>query len=138
MATSQLQTYDTLLELEDGAAAITADGAGSAIVDVGTGEIQGEVVIDVSALAIDGNDERYDISFQGSTKADFADTFDTLAILPLGALETLDGDVDSTTGRYILRVTNERNGTKYRYVRLYVQVTGTSVSITFTAYLAKA
>lgn len=46
--------FDALLELEDGAGAFTADGAGSDIVDFGDSHFTGEVVISASALTTGG------------------------------------------------------------------------------------
>ena len=96
------------------------------------------MIVDVTAIEIADNDENYKISLQGSCKSDFADTIEDLAILELGALETLGGDVDSTTGRYIVPFRTNRNGTTYRYVREYCDVTGTiATGINFSAYLGK-
>ena len=48
------------------------------------------------------------------------------------------GDTTATTGRYILPVRNEINGTWYRYARLYTDVTGTiATGINYTAYVAQ-
>jgi hypothetical protein len=61
-----------------------------------------------------------------------------LAVLILGAAEVIGGDVDSSTGRYQVPFRNERNGTKYRYLRVYTDVSGTiATGINFTAYLGK-
>ena len=133
-------TIDTLLELEDGAAAITADGAGSDILDIGAFRMRGDVVCDVSAIDIGHADETYFISVQGSSSSTFASTIQELACLRLGDGTTIGStiDVDDTTGRFVIPFVNERNGTSYRYLRLYVDVTGTGNSITFKAWLAKA
>ena len=108
------------------------------IIDLGTGLVEGHLVVDVTAIEIADNDENYKISLQGSSKSDFADTIEDLAILELGALETLGGDVDSTTGRYLVPFRTERNGTIYQYVRVYGNVSGTiATGINYSAYLSK-
>lgn len=138
--------FDTALYLHSGA--VTEDGVGSGgmfqilddsiISDLGAGLVEGKLVVDVSAIEIFSNDEAYKISLQGSEKSDFADTIEDLAILELGAAEVIGGDQDSTTGRYIIPFRTEKNGTIYRYVRLYIDVSGTiSTGITFLAYLGK-
>ncbi len=156
MAVSQFQTFDALLELEDGGAAITADAAGQVsssdqILDVGgdgkpdsadrerEAELHGNMQVDISAIAIDGNDELYHIILQGSSKADFASDIENLAILSLGALEVALGgsDIDGLIGRYVVPFTNERNGITFRFLRLFVDVTGATVSITLKARLHK-
>jgi len=93
------------------------------------------VVVDISALLISDNDEIYTISVQGSSKSDFADTIEELACARFGANEVLTGDVDTTVGRYFIPFSNEKANTKYRYLRLYTTVAGTSTSITYSAFL---
>lgn len=136
-------TYDTLLELKD-AGVIAADAAAQVggvdkILDLGAGEVRGDLIIDISAIEIASNDELYKICLQGSTKADFADTKVNLAVLLVGALEVLIGtDVDSVVGRYIVPFCNTLVGTAYRYVRIYTDVAGTiATGINYTAHLAK-
>jgi hypothetical protein len=133
--------FDSLLQLKD-AGLIAADAAcqvasADKILDVGTGRFEGKAIIDVSAIEIASNDEVYKISIQGSSSASFASDIVDLGILELGALEVIGGDVDSTTGRYILPFSNEKNGVYYRYIRGYVDVTGTiATGINFTAWVA--
>lgn len=152
------RTVDTLLEIEDGAAAITASGTGSAIVDLGgNGDagtvrghkmedseqaiIMGDLFLEVSAIVINDDDELYDIVLQFSSDSDFGTAANiqdgpTLT-LGAGAVARTDADKDAAAGRYILPWRNEFDGTSYRYARLYVVVAGTSPSITFTGRLAK-
>lgn len=134
--------FDSDLEFKDAglvasSAAAQVDSADQ-IVDMGTGHFRGEMFIDVSAVEIASNDERYDILVQLSSKSDFADTYVTAAQLQLGANETLQGDQDSTTGRYKLVFDNEYNGTYYRYARVYTVVAGTiATGINYVAYATK-
>ena len=131
---------DDSLILKD-AGLVAADAAGTvdseaAIADVGGGEAKGELTVDVTAIEIASNDEKYAIKLQGSSKSDFADTIEDLAILELGAAETLGGDQDSAVGRYVIPFSNLRNGTTYRYLRVYTDVTGTiATGINFKAYI---
>lgn len=132
---------DTLLQMEDGAAAITADGAGSSDIDIGstTARFRGDLVIDVSAIDIANSDEKYEILILGSDSATFASGVEILAQLTLGDEAALPGpsavDQNTDVGRYVLPFRNEQNGRAYRYLRLYVDVTGTTPSITFKAWV---
>ena len=122
---------------------VAADAAGQVdssdvIVDLGAGEVSGHLIVDVTAVEIADNDEAYKISLQGSSKSDFADTIVDLAEITLGAAEVIGGDQDSTTGRYRVPFCTEKNGTVWRYVRVYTDVTGTiATGINFSAYLGK-
>lgn len=137
-------TFDAELEFKD-AGAITADGAAQVdsaakIVNLGTGLWEGDMVIDVTAIEIDSNNERFDIGVQLSDSSSFASGIEQGPILAVGALETLIGaDTDSTTGRYILPFHNEGvDGNTYQYARIYVNVTGTiATGINFTAFASK-
>ena len=125
------------------AGAITSSAAGTVdaaakIADLGAAKVEGHMVVDVTAIEIDSDNELYQIALQGSTKSDFADTFEELTIVELGANEVLGGDQDSTIGRYKVPFTNERHGTVYRYVRAYCTISGTvATGINYTAHLEK-
>lgn len=135
-------TFDANLEFKD-AGLIAADDAAQVdsadkIVDLGEGLFEGDMVIDVTAIEIASNTERYDICVQLSDSSTFASGIVDACVLPLGANEVLAGDTDSTTGRYILPFRNEVNGTWYRYARIYVDVTGDiATGINFSAFAAK-
>ena len=132
--------YDTQLVLKD-AGLVAADAAGQVdsedqILDLGDAECKGHLIVDVTAIEIASNDEVYKISLQGSSESDFADTYEDLVILELGANEVLGGDQDSLVGRYKIPFVNERNGTVYRYLRSYTDVSGTiATGINYSAYL---
>lgn len=135
--------FDANLEFKDAglvaaSAVATVDGAAK-VIDVGTGLFKGEMIIDVSAISLEGNDEIYDIIVQGSTVAAFAtDTaIAELAAINLSAAEVKRSDCnkDDTTGRYKIYFDNENDGTYYRYLRIYTVVAGSpSTGINFTAY----
>jgi len=145
MATeNQSAILDTLTQLEDGAAAIVASGAGSAIIDVGLGMfVAGKVVIDISAIA-QTTDELYQISIQGSPDAAFgtAANIRDLAIYQLGAGEVLfngtaASDVGAAGERHVIYFNNQLGDDRFRYLRLYVVTAGAAESITFKAWLTK-
>ena len=132
--------YDVNLQLKD-AGLVAASAAGQVdstdkIINLGPGLVEGEMVVDVTAIEIASNDEFYQIALQGSSESDFADAFEELAILELGAKEVLGGDQDSTIGRYRVPFRTERNGTIYPYVRVYSTCSGSiATGINFSAWL---
>lgn len=118
-------------------AAVTSSAAGSLILDLGEGFTEGLIYIDVTAIDIASNDEIYDIVPQLSPDAAFG-TAGNIVDLPglnLSAKEVkrTDCDRDDTTGEYVLAFRNLLNGTKYRYLRLYTAVGGTTATITYSA-----
>lgn len=137
-------TFDADLEFKDAgavasSAAATVDSAAK-VVDVGTGLFKGCMIIDVTALDIDGDNEIYDIIVQGSTVAAFATagSIVELAALNLSAKEVKrsDSDKDDAIGRYKIYFDNENNGTEYRYLRVYTVCAGAGIStgINYSAY----
>jgi hypothetical protein len=119
------------------AATVSGEYSGECVVcDFGAGLVEGIMFVDVTAIEIADNDELYKIALQGSEKSNFSDTYEDLAILELGANEVLDSDQDSAIGRYQVPFRNEKNGTVYRYGRIYSTVSGSvSTGINFTAWL---
>ncbi len=142
MAEQPNYMYDANMVLK-AAGLIAAPAAVATVIDVGsaTAKLKGEIVIDVTALEIASNDEIYDIVLQGSTVAAFAtDTaIEEMCSITLSAAEVkrTDSNSDSVIGRYIMPFTNERNGTTYRYLRLYTITDGTIASgINYKAYMS--
>lgn len=139
-------TFDAALEFKDAgavaaSAAATVDSAAK-VVNVGSGLFQGCMILDVTALDIDGNNEIYDIIVQGSPVAAFtAAGVVELAALNLSAKEVKrsDCDKDDDIGRYKIYFDNENNGTFYPYLRIYTVVAGAGVStgIDYSAYAVK-
>ena len=119
-------------------AAVTSSAAGSLILALGDGLVQGNVVVDVSAIDIASNDESFWIMLQGSPDADFgtAGNIVELGAIHIGAKETKlsTSDADDAIGRYIMPFRTERNGTIYPNVRLYTVVAGTTPTITYKAW----
>ena len=123
---------------------VAADAAGTVdsvakVADLGAGLVEGHMICEITAFNVDDNDELYLIKLQGCDDESFTDTIEDLAILGVGAKETMIGtDTDSETGTYKVPFSNERNGTIYRYVRVYTDVTGTvGTGINYSAYLTK-
>lgn len=143
--TSRSYTFDAELELKD-AGAVTSSAAAQVdaaakIVDLGsdTASFSGVAVVDVSAIDIANSDELYTLIVQGSSSATFASDIENLAELSLGDTAVRPGGPkDSTVGRYEIPFLNEQDGTKYRYLRMYTEVAGTSPSINYTAFAGRA
>lgn len=135
-------TFDADLEFKDAglvasSAAATVDSAAK-YVDVGTGLFKGCMILDVSAIEGDNNDEIFDIVVQGSNTTAFTDTgIVELAAISLSQKEVkrTDCNKDDGTGRYKIYFDNENDGTFYRYLRIYTVVAGTIASgINYSAY----
>lgn len=126
-------TFDAELLFHDGAAAMTATGAGvvegsARVNSVGTGCFRGVMVLDISSISC-ATDEAYVFSVQGSD-----DEFSTnreLASVTLGKVNT------ETPGRFKIYFDNEANGTYFKQLRIYVTASGTAKSVTFQAYAVK-
>ena len=135
-------TLDVDLLLEDGAAAIVADGAGSAILDMGAARVVGDIVIDISAITTGGaSDETYTIIAELSDSATHASGIEHACMVQVGGIPAAvlgNRDITSDVGRYILPFVNQANSRQYRFLQLHVDVTGTTPSITFIAHLAIA
>jgi hypothetical protein len=114
---------------------------------VGAGLLDAFLVIDVTALEIDSNDESYEIVLQGTNTAAFATATDIypLCSVTLGdkastrlAAGVLALGTDGTVGRYVLPFRNEQNGTTFRYLRIKTIVAGTiATGINYSAWVAK-
>lgn len=138
----RVYNQDLELILADGAAAIIASGVtqvdgAAASKKVGPGRFEAVLIVDVSALDIVSNDERYHLILQGSNTSNFA-AKESLAEYILGATEVRPGGaVDSVVGRYEIPFTTEQHDTVYDYIRLQVDVSGTTPSITLKAWIAE-
>lgn len=138
---------DDALLLLDSTSAITADAlatvggaAANGIIDIGAVPCAFDVSFDISALDVASNDELYEFQILGSNSSSFSSGVVLLGVLMLGALEAaaIGGgtggiDTDKGAGKYIETVRNYIGTTSYRYVRLNIEVTGTSPSVTFNA-----
>lgn len=138
-------TYDASL-LMKAAALVAATANGSLILDVGTGLLDAELVIDVTALETDTGDESYEIIVQGSPDAAFgtAGNIKSLASITIGDSGSTRGTLigngaDDAVGRFVLPFRNERNGTTFQYIRVRTVVVGTiATGINYSAFVAKS
>lgn len=133
-------TYDNALLLKD-AGLVAADAAAQVasaakILDLGAARQDGRVIVDISAIEIDTGNENYLIKTQFSNSSTFASGVVGGPCLTVGHSATLIGESASTpVGRYELPYSNEINGTTYRYMRVYTDVTGTiATGINYTAF----
>lgn len=136
-------TYDNAMLLKD-AGAITADaaaqvGGSNRILDLGAARLDAKLIVDVSAIDVASADERYDVALQFSNSSTFASGVVGGASIALGAAAALPAEsAASVIGRYEVPFSNEINGTTYRYCRAYTNVSGTTPSINYTAYIVQA
>jgi hypothetical protein len=129
-------TYDNALLLK-AAGLVASTTTESTILDLGSGLVDGYLVLDVSAIEVASNDEIYLVCLEGSNVAAMSSGSVTLAQIELGNA-TAPADADTGTGRFVVPFRNEQNGTIYRYVRIYTEVAGTiATGINFVAFIAK-
>jgi hypothetical protein len=132
---SQFQYDDSLVLKDAGLVATTTTEA--TILDLGSGIVDGFLVLDVSAVEVADSNEIYLICLEGSNVAAMTSGSVTLAQIEMGN-STAPADADTGTGRFAIPFRNEQNGTVYRYVRLYTEVAGTvATGINYAAFLAK-
>jgi hypothetical protein len=137
----QTKTFDYALYLHDGGS-ITSSAAGeiggsAKILDLGAGVVYGDIVVDVTELDVDSNNEIVTVGVQISDSSTFSSGYYQVASLALGDASPLAGDTDMTTGRYIIPFNNMiADGVAKRYLRLYFTVAGTVAGFNCTAYLA--
>ena len=133
-------TYDNALLLRADGAAITATETNATILDLGAGLLDAYVIFDVTALDVTTGDESYKFMLEFSPDAAFGTAGNIRVVAQLhigGATATTPNGAADTIGRFTLPFRNERNGTAYRYARLYTLIAGTSPSIDFSAWIAK-
>lgn len=134
-------TYDHSLLLKD-AGLVAADAAATVggearILTLGDGRVDGRVIVDLTAVEVADNNERFLIKTQFSDSATFASGIVGGPALDVGALEITKDSADTATGRYELPFTNEINGTKYSYMRLWTEVEGTvGTGVNYVAFAA--
>lgn len=136
-------TYDNAMLLKD-AGLVAADAAGTVsaaarILDLGAARLDGRVIVDISAIEVATGDERYDINVQFSSSSSFASDVVQGAGISVGAAATIPGQSAATVvGRQEFHFSNEINGTTYRYMRVYTNVSGTiATGINYTAYVVQ-
>jgi hypothetical protein len=136
MSQYSMKTYDhaTLLKA---AGLLASSTVGSVILDLGDGFMEGDMVIDVTALEVADGNEVYTISLEGSNVVGMGSGSVELTRSVFGN-NGAPSDADTSVGRHVVPFRNELNGTLYRYVRLNTIVAGTiATGINFTAFLTK-
>lgn len=137
----RVYNQDLELILCDGVA-MTADGvtqvaAANVSKKLGPGRFEGVLIIDVSAIDVAGTDEIYHLCLQGSADSAFT-TKEILAQMTLGATAVRPGGaVTSVIGRYEIPFITEQHDTVYDWVRLHLDGTGATFSLTFKAWIAE-
>lgn len=120
-------------------AAVTADAyIGTQFDQGGAAATDMIAVINLEAVKISANDETYTFRVTGSNATNRSDA-QVLGMAAVGDAGTLTLEtVDSAVGdRAEIRFRTEKNGTKFRYIDLHLDVAGTSPSITFNAFFTK-
>lgn len=135
------RTYDHALLLGDGgsitASAAAEVGGTARVLDLGAGQCYGDIIVDVSELDVDTGNEIVTIGVQISSSATFASDIYQVASLAIGDAAALAGDVDMTTGRYVIPFNNMiADDVVKRYLRIYYTIAGTVAGFDATAYLA--
>lgn len=117
--------------LEDGGAAVTTSRAGrvsgaARVFDCGAGALfDGYLIFDVSAITTAG-DQVYGLRLQACASSDFSS----------GVVDIVaPGLAMSAVGDHAVIVTNQVVDTRYRYLRLMIDVAGGAPSITLSAWL---
>lgn len=145
-------SFDINLLLSDNAAAYTADGytqvsGADAVLDLGGNQgttptqqarMDAMCVIDVTAIDIASGNETYVLRILGCNTSGFASAVRELAAITLGKGSALvpATQADSIIGRYELPFATEQANVKYEFLKMYVDVGGTTPSIAFQAFVA--
>jgi hypothetical protein len=110
-----------------------AGGVAGGIVDVGSGQFDGSIIFDVSAISAAGADQSYDLIIQGSNVANFGSGIEEIARYRLGNTAVRNGAGTSLVGRYEIPFNNNINNIEYRWLRVVLVIAGTTPSITFSS-----
>lgn len=132
--------FDGDLECKDAGLIATSAaaqvGGSNKIIDVGVAAMLAVLVVDISAIEIASNDERYDIIVQGSSSSSFASTIVELGSMEFGAKEVLDGDQDSTPGRFEIPFINVQDDVVWQYIRVFTKIAGAiATGINYKAFI---
>lgn len=150
---------DTSLILKD-AGAVTASGYGTVdseakVIDLGTGLVEGNFVVNLTAAEKDSDDEKYELMLEACNSPSFDGECAILAGHTIGAADLLPDYEHAIIlpGNHIAPFTNYatsrtdqaegaadpiRKNITFRYVRLKITVSGTVVTgIDFSAFLTR-
>lgn len=102
---------------------------------------EADIHISVTAIEVATGDELYEIEWQLSSSPTFASDVVVSSILRLGDSSVTFNSADSTTGHYIMHVSNCTHNpetARYQYGRLYTRVAGTvATGINYSAFAAE-
>lgn len=146
-------SFDVNLVLSDNSVTYTATGYSQAngadgVLDLGGNQfvtplqqarMDGVLVIDVTQIDIASANETYRLSLVGSNDPNFgAGTVVELTSMQLGKGASLGitNGKDSTVGRYEQPFSSEQANVKYEYVKLQNIISGTTPSISYSAFIA--
>ena len=130
-------TYDNALSVK--AAGLLAASTDGTILNLGTGLVDGYLVIDLTACEIASGDERYTVSIEASNVAAMTSGSVNLASKVFGNLVVPMDAALSASGRYVIPFRNEEGGTVFQYIRLSTLIAGTvATGINFSAFIAKS
>lgn len=131
LARQEQRISDSALVLKT-AGLVAVSAAEATILDIGTAEVRGELVVDVSAIESGTGDESFVIVLQVSNNDDMS----SQQVAVTATFGPLSANPNGATGRYVYPFSNVINDTVYRYVRLYTVVGGTiATGINYAARL---
>lgn len=145
---------DTLLQLKDTSAAVTATGTAQVsgadvTIDLMPGApagapakfAKGVVIFDVTAIDVASNDEVYQMTMQGTNTAGWGGTVYDLGRKVFGANAVTGLGINTPVGRQVLyfdnvSITAAGEYLPQRYLRLRHIIAGTTPSLTYTAWIS--
>jgi hypothetical protein len=142
MATNRIgKTFDIDLYVHDGTA-LTASASGTVdsaavVLDLGSGFVDADLILDVSALDVDTGNESVIVQIMLSDTEIATEKY-CQTQFQIGDAAAIPGDVDRTTGRYIIPFNNIiESGLCKRFMHLYFTIAGTVAAFTATGYVTK-
>jgi len=133
-------TQDVTLILKDSGFVLTSSPAQvdgqDRIIDIGTGKVEGDVIVKVTDIEVDSGNELYGIICQFSNDGTFASGVTSPLTLFAGVPNPIPGDITLGVGNYTLPFVNVFGDVHYRYMRQYTFILGAVVSgINYTSYI---
>ena len=141
---SRYHAYDAATVFTDGVT-MTEDGVvkdaqgQDVVIDLGAGRNDVDLIIDLKAIHLSGVGLEYDLVVQASNSRGFAPTATQLiAHISFGGTGRRGGAKDTPLGIYQVPFNNADPEGEYRYVRLYLVISGTTTqgTITFAARIS--
>lgn len=132
--------FDTKLLLKDSGAVTSSRygtvNASAKVINLGSGLVRGNVIIDISAIKISDSDEKYSLHLMGGSDESFTLEV-SLCSKELGHNASLEGNRDSKISRVILPFQNAERGFVYPFLRIRHVISGTSPSINYQTRFQK-